>query len=240
MSNEIRDAGMKDLQNEIIEHVERSGVDMVGFGPFDVLDDVKKTGDGRFDLPNAICMAAELPLEAVREAKDGPSEALRESYKVANKKMMGAAAGIVEKLEAAGYSGRIVHPAERVDTENLVGPVSLKAVARSCGMGWIGKNGLMLTDRFGPRQRFLAILTDMPLLETPATRECECGDCRECIDNCAMKVLNDQTFRDRPPSRDSTIDWQRCGRFELKLIGDGSRPERACGKCMAYCPRSYP
>ncbi len=240
MSELNGDAGVQELRKRIIEHVENEGVDMAGFGPFDVLEDVKKLGEGPFDLPNAICIAAELPLEAVEGAKEGPSEALRESYKTANKKMMGAAAGIVEMLEAAGYRGRIVHPAERVDTGNLLGPVSLKAIARACGLGWIGKNGLLLTDRFGPRQRFLAILTDMPLLETPDARECECGDCRECIDNCAMKVLNDQTFTDHPPSRDSTIDWERCGRFEVKLIGDGSRPERACGKCMAYCPRSYP
>ncbi len=231
---------VKTLQKEITEHVRDNGVDLVGFGPFDVLDDVERFGPGDFGLPNAICMASELPLEVVKAARDGPSADLRESYKIANKKMMGAAAGIVEKLKEAGYKGHVIHPAERIDPENLRGPVSLKSIARVCGLGWIGKNGLMLTDEFGPRQRFLAILTDMPLLETPATRECECGDCRECIDNCAMKVLNDQTFKDHPPSRDTTIDWQRCGRFEMKLIGDGSKPERACGKCMAYCPKSYP
>lgn len=230
---------VKKLRNEITEHIKDSGVDLVGFGPFDVLDDVKKIGPGDFNLPTAICMATELPLDVVKAAKDGPSADLRESYKIVNKKMMGAAAGIVEKLEAAGYKGRIIHPAERPDPENLRGPVSLKSIARVCGLGWIGKNGLMITDEFGARQRFLAILTDMPLLEIPATRECECGDCTECIDNCAMKVLNDQTFTDHPPSRDSTIDWQRCGRFEMKLIGDGSKPERACGKCIAYCPKSY-
>lgn len=231
---------VKALQDEIVKHIKDSGVDLVGFGPFDVLDDVKKVGDGAFDFPNAICMGTELPLETVREARNGPSADLRESYKVVNKRMMGAAAGVVEKLKAAGYNGRIIHPAERPDPENLMGPVSLKSIARVCGLGWIGKNGLVITDEFGARQRFLAILTDMPLTETPQLRECECGECRECIEHCAMKVLKDQDqFTDHPPSRDSTIDWQRCGRYENKLIGDGSKPERACGKCMAFCPKSY-
>jgi len=233
-------ASVTELMNDIRTLATELGIDLIGFGRSTDIDDVQKVGPDSFDFPSMISMAVQLPLEAVKEARDEPSISLRESYKVANKKMMGASKAIAEKLAAAGYQSRVIHPAERPDAENLKGPLSLKAVARSCGLGWIGKNGLLVTKEFGPRVRTITILTDMPFDGTVEKMKNECGECRECIDNCALKVLKHQTFQDRPPSRDGTIDWVKCGRFEARLIGDGSVPEKACGKCIAYCPLSYP
>ena len=229
-----------DLIKDIRSIAEQLGVDIIGFGRTSDIKDVQKIGPDSFDFPSMISMAVELPMEAVKEARDEPSAKLRESYKMANKKMMGASEAISEKLASAGYRSRVIHPAERPDTENLKGALSLKAVARCCGLGWIGKNGLLVTKDFGPRVRTIAILTDMPFEGQVEYLKSGCGECRACIDNCALKVLKDQTFQDHPVSRDSTIDWVKCGRFESRLIGDGSTPERACGKCIAYCPLSYP
>ena len=231
---------VKYLQEKIKDFARQANIDCIGFGSFESLSDVEKVGPGSFDYPTAISMAVELPFEAIIEAKMGPSIAMRESYKVANKKMMAAANGIAEKLKEAGYSSRVIHPAERVDSDNLKGPVSLKAVARVCGVGWIGNNGLLMTDQFGPRVRLIAVLTDMPLIETPVLLENNCGDCRLCIENCALKVLKDQCFIICPPNRDGTIDWVKCGRFEARLLGKDEEPEKACGKCIAFCPLSYP
>lgn len=228
------------LQNEITSFAKQSNIDCIGFGSFESLTDVEKVGPDSFAYATAISLVVELPLDAVKEAKEGPSIALRESYKVANKKMKMAALGIAEKLKEAGYSSRIIDPAQRLDADNLKGPVSLKAVARICGLGWIGNNGLLVTEQFGPRVRTIAILTDMPIIDTPATLNNKCGECRECIDNCALKVIKCQTFEMCPPSRDGTIDWVKCGKFEMRLIGDGNEPEMACGKCIAFCPLSYP
>ncbi|MDI3482865.1 MAG: epoxyqueuosine reductase [Candidatus Methanomethylophilaceae archaeon] len=230
---------IQDLQDSLRAYAKESEISMIGFGPFSKLKDVRKLGDAPFELPTVVCIGVELPLDAVEDAKNRPSEKLRESYKVANKKMMVVAQGLEEMIRKAGYSTHIIHPADRVNKEDLLGPVSLKSIARICGMGWIGKNGLIVTKDFGPRIRFLAILTDMPLIEEPLPLKNQCGDCRECINECALKILKEPEFEDYPINRDSIIDWQRCGRFEAKLIGDGSRPERACGKCIAYCPRSY-
>jgi epoxyqueuosine reductase QueG len=231
---------IKGIVEEIRSMAKEMGIDLIGFGRTSDIKDVQKIGADSFDFPSMISMAVQLPLEAVKEARDEPSIALRESYKVANKKMMGASKAIAEKLGAAGFQSRVVHPAERPDSENLKGPLSLKSVARNCGLGWIGKNGLLVTKDFGPRVRTITILTDMPFEDEVEKLSNGCGECRECIDNCALKVLKDQTFKDHPPSRDGTIDWVKCGRFETRLIGDGSVPEKACGKCIAYCPLSYP
>jgi len=141
-------------------------------------------------------------------------------------------------LTAAGYKARFVDPAQRIVPEKLLGPISQKAIATQAGMGWIGKNGLLITDKFGPRQRMAAVLTDMPVSRKAELINNKCGDCTACIDHCAMKVLKGPSFKHHPESRDEVIDWAKCGDYEKRLIGDGSKPEMACGRCISRCPFS--
>ncbi len=42
-----------------------------------------------------------------------------------------------------------------------------------------------------------------------------------------MKVLKGPDFEHHPENRDLVIDWAKCGEYEVKLIGDGSKPEKA-------------
>jgi epoxyqueuosine reductase QueG len=165
---------------------------------------------------------------------------MRSAYVICNKKLKAAADRIQEILVDAGYKARFVDPSQRLVPEKLLGAISHKAVARLAGLGYIGKNGLLLIDGYGPRNRMGTILTDMPVTETATPRDNECGDCTACIDNCPMKVLKQShTFFDYPTIRDMVIDWAKCGEYEKKLIGDGTVPEKACGRCIARCPRSW-
>ena len=141
-------------------------------------------------------------------------------------------------LTAEGYKARFIDPAQRVNPEKLLGPISQKAIASLSGMGWIGKNGLLITEAYGPRQRMGAVLTDMPVTRMAKLVDNQCGDCTACIDRCAMKVLKGPEFKHHPESRDLVIDWSKCGVYEAKLIGDGSKPEMACGRCISVCPFS--
>ncbi len=144
----------------------------------------------------------------------------------------------MEILTAAGYKARFIDPAQRVNPEKLLGPISQKAIASLSGMGWIGKNGLLITEEFGARQRMGAVLTDMPVTRKAKLIDNKCGDCTICIDKCAMKVLKNPDFTHHPENRDMVIDWAKCGVYEAKLIGDGSKPEKACGRCISVCPFS--
>ncbi len=228
---------IQDIKAIAAEH----GVPIIGFGKASDIADVKRYGPDSFDFPTLISMSDQLPLDAIKEARTKPSIDLRESYKVVNRKLMGTCNAILERLAEDGYKGYVIHPANRPDAENLRGFVSLKAAARVCGLGWIGKNGLLVTKEFGPRQRSITIFTDMPWDGEVEMQECQCGDCRACIENCALKVLKDQPpFKYHPPSRDVTFDWEKCGKYEARLVGDGSKPEKACGRCIAHCPLSYP
>jgi len=75
------------------------------------------------------------------------------------------------------------------DQRNLVAIFSYKHAAVAAGLGCIGRNGLLITDAFGPRVRLAALLTDAPLEPTPATGKKNCNDCQACIRACPAKAL---------------------------------------------------
>ncbi len=222
----------------IEEAARQAGSDLVGFANLAPLKGIL-TGDATtLEFPSAVTFAVEIPKAAARASLNKPSEEMRTAYKSCNKSLMATAEKVVEILTAAGYKARFIHPAQRVVPEKLLGPISQKAIAAQAGMGWIGKNGLLITDKFGPRQRMGAVLTDMPMTRKVMLINNNCGDCTACIDVCPMKVLKGPEFDHHPESRDLVIDWAKCGEYEMRLIGDGSKPEKACGKCISRCPFS--
>jgi epoxyqueuosine reductase len=68
------------------------------------------------------------------------------------------------------------------------GPVSEKTWARKAGIGWIGKNSLLLT----PKGSFFflgVILTDLPFPPDDEFDRDLCGNCRLCMDACPTGAL---------------------------------------------------
>lgn len=229
---------LEPLYERIESAAREAGSDLVCFADLSPLKGMLVGDTTTLEYPYAVTFAVEIPKDAARASLKEPSEEMRSAYKMCNKKLKGAGESIVQLLVGEGYKARFIDPAQRVNPEMLLGPISQKAIASLSGMGWIGKNGLLITEKYGPRQRMGAVLTDMPVRGRAELLENKCGDCTECIDRCAMKVLKGPSFKRHPESRDLVIDWAKCGKYEAKLIGDGSRPERACGRCISVCPFS--
>ncbi|HQQ25770.1 MAG TPA: hypothetical protein PLR51_05755 [Methanomassiliicoccales archaeon] len=229
---------LEPLYHKIEAAARESGSALVGFADLSSLKGMLAGDPGAFEFPYAVTFAVEIPKEAARASLEKPSEEMRSAYKMCNRKLKEAGERISQLLAAEGYKARFIDPAQRVNPEKLLGPISQKAIASLSGMGWIGKNGLLITEEFGPRQRVGAVLTDMPVTRRAKLVDNKCGECTACIDRCAMKVLKNADFKHHPESRDQVIDWAKCGVYEAKLIGDGSRPEKACGRCVSVCPLS--
>ncbi len=68
------------------------------------------------------------------------------------------------------------------------GPVLEKAFARLAGIGFIGKNTLLITEEFGSWVFLSVILTTLELEPGPAQIS-QCGSCRLCLDACPTGAL---------------------------------------------------
>lgn len=71
-----------------------------------------------------------------------------------------------------------------VDTGELIDV----AVAQRAGLGFIGKNGLLITEEFGSYVYLGEIITNIPF-EPDQPMTSKCGDCTRCIDLCPTDAL---------------------------------------------------
>ena len=92
-------------------------------------------------------------------------------------------------LEKQGNRAFVVQPTTPYHAHEFRGVMSHRHAAVRAGLGVFGKNNLVLTKEFGPRQRFCTILTDAKLLPDPMIEEGFCKEeCFECRKICPVQA----------------------------------------------------
>ncbi|HBF38432.1 MAG TPA: hypothetical protein DDW50_14080 [Firmicutes bacterium] len=106
-----------------------------------------------------------------------------------------------------------------VETKTSVLPH--KTIALLAGLGWIGKNNLLITEDYGCAFCMCTVLTDASMdVKTAPLVSPQCGECDICKQICPAHAIMGNTWsKDR--NRDGVIDVYRC---------------QACLKCLFHCP----
>jgi len=110
-------------------------------------------------------------------------------------------------------------------------------VARSAGLGEIGRMGLLMTPRLGPRVRIGVVTTDIPLVPATPSNDLSvldfCTICRKCATNCPVGAIPHGDRVEMENGRRWIIDDETCFRY-WNVIGTD------CATCMKVCPYSHP
>ncbi len=110
-------------------------------------------------------------------------------------------------------------------------------VARDAGLGEIGRMGILMTPRQGPRVRLAVVTTDMPLQPDPRRPQPAmidfCNICQKCAENCPSNSIPTDDRRLSNGALRWRINPDTCFAY-WNVIGTD------CGRCMAVCPFSHP
>ena len=130
-------------------------------------------------------------------------------------------------------------PAAQENETELRALFSFKSAAARAGIGWFGKNDVIITERYGPRVRLSAVLINGSFTYGEPVTEGRCPeDCTKCIDICPCKALKNQQWTIEK-DRSEIIDYQKCNQMRSAFIQKLGR-KNACGLCMAVCPFGRP
>ena len=132
-----------------------------------------------------------------------------------------------------------IPPVAQENETELRALFSFKTAAAHAGIGWFGKNDVIITERYGPRVRLSAILIDEIFAYGQPITAGRCPeDCTRCIDICPCKALKNRQWA-VGMDRSEIIDYQKCNRMRSAFIKKLGR-KNACGLCMAACPFGCP
>jgi ferredoxin len=196
------------------------GADLIGFTPvlknyiFKNLPVVGK---------NAVILGMEMKWEKIKTA---PSilcgiEAFRVYYELGDLTI-----ALTEFLQEQGYKAEAHHP--------FGGKLLFTAHAVAAGLGYMGRNGLIITPEFGPRQRWSMITTDAEIPEVKKTDFTElrefCQTCGLCVEKCLGKAtLNEPIEKVKNSGIITHIDRLKCIESLLK--------NNYCSNCLKVCPQ---
>lgn len=108
-----------------------------------------------------------------------------------------------------------------------------KMAATSAGIGWIGKNGLLINPDFGPRLSFVTVLTDAPLDPDSPVEYSRCGDCTLCVQYCPSHAITGAEWSRSSPFVE-LVKLDACRSLKKSRRSTQGKPN--CGLCINICP----
>ncbi len=133
---------------------------------------------------------------------------------------------LVDFIRGNGIAAHISHP--------LAGLTLYTAMAAKAGLGYPGRQGLIITPKFGVRHRIGIIFT--PLTDMPRTATDKhdwiadfCDQCNICLKNCPGQAIHEQPIRHDNGIFTSTDVLKCLPWFTIKS---------GCSICIKTCPFS--
>ncbi len=190
------------------------------------------------DYPYAVSMGITLSHRIVDQLPHAQERTVavsyRHEYDTVNQRLDMLASHISGFLQENGHQTFPVPASRRIDDQKLCSVFSHKLAAHLAGLGWIGKNSMVITPTQGPRVRWVSVLTDAPLPMSGKSMEDQCGSCQACVDICPMHAFNGRPFHPDEP-REKRYDADKCNEYynRMKIKKPGLH---VCGLCLYVCP----
>lgn len=127
-----------------------------------------------------------------------------------------------------------IPPVAQSNEETLIAPFSFKFAGINAGLGWIGKNDVLITEKYGPRIRLSAILINYELPIGSSITRSKCPqECNICINACPYNALTGCQW-DIDTKRGELIDYKLCNQKRSLYLKSHNR-KHSCGLCIVSC-----
>jgi len=211
----------------VFELIEEYKPDVIGIGDFSqytkelvgLPDSINK------EYPFVISFGLVLSKAVLDTITDGPHLLYLHHYRQLNYRLDMMGYLIAKGIEQKGYKALPFPASQVVDWQNQKGHISHKRAGEIAGIGWIGRNNLLIHPVYGAQVRYNTILTNMPL--TPGKPlDFSCGTCRSCMDVCPAMAIHED-----PQSFDHQGCYGMLDQFKKKR----NLGHHICGICIKAC-----
>ena len=176
-------------------------------------------------FPYAISVAVRLSKAILDDIGEHPTKIYFHHYRMVNGLLDRIALKLTLHIQNQGYQAMPIPASQIIDWEKQRGHLSHKEIAELAGLGWIGRNNLLVTPEFGSQIRLVTILADMPLTPGKPVKK-NCGECLACLDVCpAGSIKTERADFDHISCYNQLKDFRKKG-----YVG-----QYVCGICVKAC-----
>ncbi len=176
-------------------------------------------------LPYAISVGFHLSDAVLEEVERQPTPLYFHHYQRTNILLDTLGLVVTSAIQDLGYQAVPIAASQLVDWKTQRAHLSHKHVARAAGLGWIGRNNLLVNEQFGSRIRLVTILTGIPLpASSPSARDC--GSCLDCVRVCPAGAIKE---------RQKDFDHLRCYEQLRTFAKTLHFSHNICGVCVKAC-----
>lgn len=248
---------VKKLKQDVIEFAQEIGIDKIRFASADTFEtlkerlienrtlgyesgfeepDLEKRTNPDLLLPKAKSIIA-IALAYPSKMKDAPRSKKGERRGIFCRASWGKDYHHVLREKLDQLEEFLKAQRSDVRTKSMVdtGELSDRAVAERAGIGWSGKNCMIITPEFGSYVYLAEMITNIPF-EPDERIEDQCGSCNKCIEACPTGALVNP----------GQLNSQRCIAFQTQTKGflpDEFRTKignriYGCDTCQMVCPKN--
>ncbi len=176
-------------------------------------------------LDYGISIAVRLSSSVLSTIVNHPTKIYFHHYRTVNYALDQIALKITDKIQRLGYKALPVPASQTIDWENQKADFSHKKVAVLAGIGWLGRNNLVVHPKYGAQIRLVTVLTDMPLkVDSPLNMNCR--NCRKCIQVCPVGAIHETPQQ---------FEHQTCYEALKNFVKKGYTGQYICGICVRVC-----
>ncbi|MBC8366210.1 tRNA epoxyqueuosine(34) reductase QueG [bacterium] len=239
--------------NSLRESILALGFDRVGFAPALVVDDYPRYQSwldagyaGGMEYMHRNCCLREDPRELLAEARSVIMVSMNYHWPSEDK-------AVDERGRVSRYArGRDYHKVMRKRLQNVElilreefgaqatrvcvdsAPLLERSLAAAAGLGWIGKNTLLIDERLGSWTFLAALLCDLDLpADSPVADRC--GNCTACLEACPTQAFPEPGLLDASKCI-SYLTIEHKGEIDDDLAGQMDNHIFGCDICQEVCP----
>ena len=211
---------------ELKKFSQEQGADLFGVADIrNIKKDFLLSRDLLEKLDQAICLGIRLSGSILEEIENAPTRLYFHHYRTVNALLDQIALKTANYIQNKGYLALPIPASQILDWQNQKAHLSHKKLGVLAGLGWIGRNNLLVNEKLGSQFRLASILTSLPLKTDKPVRK-DCGDCRFCVKICPSGAIKEQA---------EDFDHNRCfeklKEFQKQRLVD----QYICGICVKVC-----
>jgi epoxyqueuosine reductase QueG len=188
-------------------------------------DDFLLPGNLLARMPLAISVALRVSSEVLSTLEDRPNHLYEHHYRQVNFALDRLAMDLANRVHELGGLALPIPASQLVDWEKQRAHLSHKRVAAAAGLGWLGRNNLLVTPEHGAQVRLVTVLTSLELPpDKPLDRDC--GECRACIQACPAQAIGESA---------AEFKHQDCFALLKEFQRRHYVSQYICGLCVRAC-----